>query len=152
MSEFSRPGAFLQVLRAAVTYCGVVFGTGVVLGTIRVLLVVPRLGERAAELIESPLMLMATTLTARWIIRRFPAGSAPLNALIIGFVALGLLVVAELGLVMLRGVAFSEYIASRDPVSGAVYLAMLLAFAIMPRLFVQRYYFCAQVLSLASTS
>jgi len=139
VSEFSRLGAFLQVLRAAVTYWAVVFGTGFVLGTIRALLVVPRLGERAAELIESPLMLMATILTARWIIRRFPAGSAPLNALIIGFVGLGLLVVAELGLVMLRGVAFSEYIAMRDPVSGAVYLAMLVAaFAIMPRLFVQR--------------
>jgi hypothetical protein len=109
-----------------------------VLGTIRVLLVVPRLGERVAELIESPLMLMATILTARWIIRRFPVASAPLNAMIIGFVALGLLVVAELGVVMLRGVPFSEYIASRDPVSGSVYLALLAAFAIMPRLFVRR--------------
>jgi hypothetical protein len=36
-----------------------VFGTGFVLGPIRVLWAVPRLGERVAELMEAPLMLVA---------------------------------------------------------------------------------------------
>jgi len=40
---------------------------------------------------------------------------------------------AELSLVLgIRGIALSEYVESRDPVSGSVYLAMLVVFAIAP--------------------
>jgi hypothetical protein len=56
----------------------------------------------------------------------------------IGFIALGLLLVAELVTAfLLRGMTIGEYLASRDPVSGNVFLAMLLIFAVMP-LFVAR--------------
>jgi hypothetical protein len=138
MHELIWFGTFSRILRAAATYVAIVFGTGFVLGTIRVLFVIPRLGERNAELIEAPLMLVATILAARWIIGGFRFASAPLNALIIGFVALGLLLIAELGVVMLRGVPLSEYIAGRDPVSCSVYLAMLVVFALMPWLVARR--------------
>jgi len=43
-----------RVLKAGAVYFGVVFGAGFVLGTVRVIWVVPHLGERTAELIEAP--------------------------------------------------------------------------------------------------
>lgn len=39
-------------VRAGLAYCGLVFGAGFVLGAVRVPFVVPRLGERVAELVE----------------------------------------------------------------------------------------------------
>ncbi len=40
----------MQILKASMLYFGVVFGAGFVLGPIRVLWVVPRLGLKLAEL------------------------------------------------------------------------------------------------------
>jgi type IV secretory pathway TrbD component len=52
-----------------------------------------------------------------------------------GFVALGLMLIAEFGLVLsLRGLSIKEYLATRDPVSGTVYYLLLVVFAIMPLL------------------
>ena len=114
-------------------YFALVLGTGFVLGTIRVPLLVPRLGERYAELLEMPFMLVAIILSARYVVRRFrlpPARSARLQ---VGFAALALSVLAELLLAaVLQDQSIAAYIASRDPVSGSVYLAMLLLFALMP--------------------
>ena len=60
----------MQILKAAVLYFALVFGAGFVLGTIRTLWVVPRAGIRAAELIESPIMLLVTVFAATWVVRR----------------------------------------------------------------------------------
>lgn len=122
-----------RTIKAGITYFALVFGAGFVLGSIRVPFLVPRLGERAAELIEMPFMFVVVLVSARFITNRF---SLPANALVrlgAGFFALGLLVAAE----VLLAVAFQdrtlgEYVASRDPVSGIVYLAMLVLFAVMP--------------------
>jgi len=47
----------------------------------------------------------------------------------------GLLLVAEFSLVLwLRGMTIREYLASRDPMAGTVYIVMLGLFAIMPLL------------------
>jgi type IV secretory pathway TrbD component len=52
-----------------------------------------------------------------------------------GCIGLGLMLVAEFGLVLwLRGLSISEYLASRGPVSGTVYYVMLGVFCIMPLL------------------
>lgn len=53
-------------------YFGLVFSVGFVLGIARVLLLVPQLGERWAEIAEAPLMLVAILFSARFIVRRFP--------------------------------------------------------------------------------
>ncbi len=41
--------------------------------------------------------------------------------------------------VLLQSQSLAEFLASRDKVSGSVYLVMLLAFALMPRLRLSRY-------------
>jgi len=125
----------LQTLKAGVLYFVVVFGAGFVLGSIRVMWLVPRFGTRAAELMEMPVMLAVTILAARWIVRR---PGLPSKRLGVGIVALALLLMAELTLVLWRGLTIHEYIASRDPVAGTVYIVMLGAFAIMPLLFTRR--------------
>ncbi|WP_397534180.1 hypothetical protein [Roseateles sp.] len=118
-------------LTFALRYFALVFATGFVLGTVRVLLVVPRLGERWAELLEMPLMGLAIWCWARWLLRRQVLSR--LQALAAGGVALALLVGAELTLaVLLQERSLQDYIASRDPVSGTAYLLMLLLFALMP--------------------
>lgn len=123
----------MQNLEAGVLYFALVFGAGFVLGTIRTLWVVPRVGTRTAELMEAPIMLVVTILVARWIVLRLAVPSTPSARLAMGGIALILLLVAEFGFMLwLRGISIKAYLATRDPVSGTVYYAMLVVFAIMP--------------------
>ncbi len=122
-----------RVLLAAALYFGIVFGVGVLLGAVRAPLLVPRLGERVAELAEMPLMFVAIFLAAGHVVRKYGASVAPLGWVRVGALSLAFLVAAELLLaVALAGRGIGEYIAGRDPVSGSVYLAMLVVFAAMP--------------------
>jgi hypothetical protein len=119
-------------MRRGAVYFVLVFAAGFVLGAIRVPLIVPRLGERAAELLEAPVMLGVIWLTARAVVRRLPA-DRPASLLGSGALALALLVAVELTVVLrLRGLTIAEYVSGRDPVAGGVYAAMLVVFAFMP--------------------
>lgn len=123
----------LTLWAAGASCFGLVFGAGFVFGTLRVLWLVPRLGERAAELIEMPLMLAVILFAARFVLRRTePAPRWPVR-LGIGLVALALLLAAE-GLLLpaLSGRSLADALAGRDPVSGTVTLVMLGVFAAMP--------------------
>jgi hypothetical protein len=128
----------VQTLKAGALYFALVFGAGFALGTFRVLLVVPRLGARTAELIEAPVMLAVTFLAASWAVRRLAVPPASNRRLGMGSVALVLILAAEFTLVLwVRGLSLREYFATLDPVSGTVYYALLGVFAVMP-LFVSR--------------
>jgi type IV secretory pathway TrbD component len=128
----------MRTLKAGALYFVLVFGTGFVFGAIRTLWIVPRLGARMAELMETPFMLAVTILAAGWTVRGLAIPSVASTRLGMGLVGLGLMLVAEFGLVLwLRGLSIKEYLAARDPVSGTVYYVMLGVFAIMP-LFVAR--------------
>jgi hypothetical protein len=125
----------MQILKAGVLYFLLVFGAGFLLGTIRTLWIVPRMGSRMAELMETPIMFVVTILAARWIVMRLAVPPTRSGRLGMGGIALALLLVAEFGLVLwLRGLSIREYLATRDAVSGAVYYVMLGVFAIMPLL------------------
>ncbi|CDH44837.1 hypothetical protein [Candidatus Contendibacter odensensis] len=122
-----------RVLPSAALYFGIVFGVGFLLGSVRVPFLVPRLGERVAELAEMPFMFAAIFLAAGHVVRKYGASVAPLGWVRVGTLSLAFLVAAELLLaVVLAGRGIGEYIASRDPVSGSVYLALLVVFAAMP--------------------
>jgi len=122
----------VRTLKAGLVYFALVFAAGFLLGLVRVPLLVPRLGVRFAELLEMPLMLLVIVCSARYVVRRY----RPLHwrsRLLVGVIALSLLATAELLFAaLLQGQTPAEYVASRDPVSGAVYLGMLLLFAAMP--------------------
>src|SRR5687768_13708282 len=93
----TRRHELLKILKAAVVYFVLVFGTGFVLGPIRILFLVPRFGMRLAELIEAPIMLMAILLAAKWLVRKFQLTA---HALLVGFLALGLMIAFEFTLVL----------------------------------------------------
>ncbi|MBL8429083.1 MAG: hypothetical protein JNJ95_04220 [Dechloromonas sp.] len=129
----------MRTIKAGTSYFALAFGAGFVMGMIRVPFLVPRLGERIAELIEMPFMLVVIVLAARFVIRRFALPARSLVRLGTGLIALGLLVAAELLLaVALQDRSLGDYIASRDPLSGSVYLAMLILFALMPLILLRR--------------
>jgi hypothetical protein len=129
----------LRILSAGCLYFALVFATGFVLGSLRILWVVPRLGERTAELLEMPVMLLAIVVAARWVVRRAAVPPTPLHRLGMGGVALALMLIAEFGVVLrLRGLSVAGYLADRDPVSGTVYYAMLLVFGAIPLLLARR--------------
>ena len=125
----------MRHVKAGAAYFVLVFGTGFLLGSVRVPFLVPRLGARMAELIEMPLMFAAIWFSARFVVRRFALPAAVPGLLLTGLWALALLIGAEWMLaVALADRSLAEYIASRDPVSGSVYLGMLVVFAAMPLL------------------
>lgn len=121
------------ILYFGLRYFALAFGTGFALGSVRVLLVVPRLGERWAELLEMPVMGLAVWYWARWLLRRQVLSKQ--RALAAGGVALALLLAAELGTaLLLQQRSLADEIARHDPVSGTAYVLMLLLFALMPAL------------------
>lgn len=123
----------MRTVTAAASYFALVFGAGSVLGSIRVPFLVPRLGERTAELLETPFMVVVVALAARFIVRRYSLPPSLVRRAAVGAMALALLIAAELLLaVALQASSISQYIASRDPVSGGVYLGALILFAAMP--------------------
>jgi len=125
----------MQILKAGVLYFALVFVAGFVLGTVRTLWVVPRVGTRKAELMETPIMLVITIVVARWIVLRLAVPAVASARLGMGCIALLFLLVAEFGFMLrLRKLTIREYFASRDPVAGTVYYVMLAVFAAMPLL------------------
>ena len=122
----------MTIVRAALVYFGIVFGVGFALGTVRVLWVAPRVGARAAELVEMPMMVLTTLLVARWVSGRtgLTRSWASIGT---GGLALALLVAAEIGVgVAVRRVSLIEALTNRDPVSGVAYYLSLGVFAIAP--------------------
>jgi hypothetical protein len=129
----------MRAAAAGLLYFLLVFGAGFVLGPIRVLWLVPRLGTRTAELLEMPIMLAVIVAAARWLVRRLAVPPDPRQRLVMGAFALALLLVAEFTLVLrLRGLSIADYLATLDPVSGSAFFALQAAMAVMPLLVERR--------------
>ena len=76
-------------------------------------------------------MIGMIVFSARFINRRFPVSKQ--EQLFAGFIALGCMVGAELGVaVLLEGRSVRDAFFNRDPVSGTAYYVSLLLFALMP--------------------
>ncbi len=137
-SQSSNVIQVMQVVRAAARYSALVFGIGFVLGTVRVLLVAPRLGERMAELIEAPIMVFVSWLVARWLTRRYTGTRRPVSSLAVGALALAFLLMLEVAVgSVLFGLSPGSALIKPDPVRTTSYYTALALFAVMP-LFVSR--------------
>lgn len=131
----------MQIIKAGFAYFGLVFGLGFLLGAVRVSLIVPRLGTRKAELLEAPLMLIGILLATQFILQQFVLPNTNSAFLIVGIIALGLMLFAEfLLIVWLQKQTITQYIKSRDLVSGSVYVLLLLIFALMPLIMMRDWY------------
>jgi hypothetical protein len=119
----------------ALSYFAITFGIGFLLGTLRVLFVVPQLGVRYAELAEMPIMLLVVFFAARWVTQYFAVPPAAKARLVVGITALICLLLVEFTVVLwLQGISLAQSIANRDSISGAAYLFSLIVFALMPLL------------------
>lgn len=126
------------VVVPALQYVGLVFATGFVLGAARVAFLVPVLGVRGAELLEQPVMIAASWLAARWVVRRHALAEAGV-ALRVGLFAVAVLLGLEVGLgVALGGRAPLDVLLDKDPVSGPAYYASVCIFGLLPWLLTRR--------------
>lgn len=116
-------------------YFALVFGAGCVLGTIRILWVVPRVGTKRAELFRNADYACGHVSSSA--VDHSPAGNgaSAVNATRYGQHRGWSVSRPEFSLVpWLRGVSIRQYVAGRDPVAGLVYYLMLGVFAVMPLL------------------
>lgn len=128
----------MRIFKAGLVYFLLVFGAGFALAFVRIPLLVPAFGVRIAELLETPVMLAVIVWASRRLARRHTdLGRA--RRLLAGVVGFVLLVGAELCVAYFLGARSpGQYIASRDPVSGSVYLASLFFFAVAPAMWSDR--------------
>lgn len=75
---------------AGVTYFAIVFAAGFAFGTVRVLLLVPRVGEISASLLELPIMLGISWFVCAQVIARYQVRPRVTPRLTMGVVAFGL--------------------------------------------------------------
>ena len=117
---------------AAALYFALVFAAGFVLGTIRVLMIAPRLGELAAVLLETPVMLVLSWLACGAAIRAFAIrGRGP--GLVMGAAAFALLMTAEFALSLLVfGRSPDQFVRAFTAPAGALGLASQVAFGLFP--------------------
>lgn len=122
----------MRVAGAGLAYWAVVFALGFVLGTIRVLWLVPLAGLIPATLIELPVMLGASWLASGWLVRRFAiAGSS--EGLAMGGLAFGLLMAAECALAgVLSGQSPAQWLADLRQPHALIGLVGQMLFALMP--------------------
>jgi len=122
-----------RIVKAAGLYFALVFGAGFVLGTMRVLLLVPAVGTRTAELLEMPIMCMVIMLSARWVTQHLQVPPTASSRLGMGGMALAMVLSLDFTVVLwIRGLSFSQYKEAFDPVAGTAYFVMLGLFALMP--------------------
>ncbi|HEX5545277.1 MAG TPA: hypothetical protein VFX10_07240 [Nitrospira sp.] len=101
----------MNTVKAGISYCAVVLAGGWVLGPVREFWVIPLVGQTTGLLLEIPLMLIVMIAAARWNIETFHISSAMMPRLTMGFIDLGLLLIAEVvGVLWVRRLSLAEYL------------------------------------------
>jgi hypothetical protein len=133
----ARPAAAGRALVAGAVYFALVFALGFVLGTMRALLVPDAAGSGRllAVLIELPVMLSASWLLCRAVVRRFAVAPTAGTRLAMGGVAFALLMGAELLIgTLLAGRSPAAHLALYREPSYSIGLLAQIAFGWMPLL------------------
>jgi hypothetical protein len=123
----------VTALRAGAASFAAVFAAGFVLGTLRVLVVEPRLGTLPATLLELPVMLTISWVVCGWALRRWAVPPPTRDRLVMGLTAFVLLIGAE---TLLGIVGFGRTLAEQGKAfvrpEGLMGLGAQVAFACMP--------------------
>ena len=121
------------VIKAGLAYFGAVFVVGFMLGAVRVLLLVPRLGETVSVLLEVPVILAVSWRLSGWTTQEFRVSSAVSRRLLMGVVAFALLMLAEMGVsVFAFGRSIEAHFAAYRSSQGLIGLIAQIAFAFIP--------------------
>ena len=120
-------------LKLSLIYFLLVFAAGFLLGTLRILFLLPVMSARYAELLEMPIMLCVIYFSAKMITSKTSPENKDRDHLLIGALALLFLLIAEFTLVLvLRGISIWAYFTTHDPVSGSAYVFSLVLYLLMP--------------------
>ncbi len=140
--EHSTPAlqGLVRVMKAGAVYFLVALGAGFTLEYIRLELVALHFSERLAEILEIPTVLLATMIGARWAVDRLTVPPLPGLRLGVGFVALGLALIAQFMVVLpISGLSYTEYLASQNPTSISASIGTLGVLLVMPFLTAYRW-------------
>jgi hypothetical protein len=119
---------------AGVGLFGLVFAAGFVLGTLRELVLRPAIGPDVARLLELPVMITLSWLSARWILRRAGKRSARWQ-FEVGLIAFLLLMAAEMALaILILGRGLSAFITDLFTLTGMLSFLAQALLIVMPRL------------------
>ncbi len=121
-------------MRAGLIYFAGVFALGFLLGVVRILWLVPRLGETVAVLFELPVMLAAAWLWAGLLLQRLSVPRRAAPALVMGGVGFALLMAAEFALGAATGTSPALQVAKWGTVSGGMGLGAQILHAFFPLL------------------
>lgn len=125
----------MKAIKAGAAYFAIVFAIGFVLGTIRVLFLVPQFGETFAVLVEGPFILGASWFVCGFVVRRLSVEVRITPRLIMGACAFGLLIIAEIMLGVIGfGRTLDQQIAAFASISGLLGLAGQILFGLFPAL------------------
>ena len=124
-----------NALKAGAAYFSAVFFVAFMLGTIRVIVMVPRLGELVSVSLEAPLIIAVSWLASRWATTRFCLPHDVLPRLAMGLVAFGLLMAVELAMsTLVFGQTMAAYFATIWSPAGMIGLSAQIVFAFVPLL------------------
>ena len=122
-------------IQAGAAYFALVFALGFLLGTVRVLILMPQLGEFYSGLIELPIILTAAWFICRWLVNRFKLGHQWTVRFAMGATAFVLLMVAELTMSLtLFGRSVFEHFSFYQSAHALLGLAGQVVFALFPLL------------------
>lgn len=125
----------MTAVKAGAAYFAIIFAVGFVLGTIRVLILLPHVGEMTAVLLEGPFILGASWVVCGILVRRFNVAAAFVPRFAMGASALTLLLLAEFFLgVYGFGRTIAEHFAHYETLPGAIGLAGQILFGAFPAL------------------
>jgi len=128
-----------RTLAAAAAYFVIVFGLAFLLGVVRTIFIAPRVGDLAAVLIETPVILLISWRAAHWSIRQFSVPAGVSDRLGMGLVAFLLLMTVETALSrLLFDRSFAQQFAAYSTPAGAIGLAAQTIFGLIPLLAARR--------------
>jgi hypothetical protein len=122
----------MNIFKAGTAYLALIFSLGFILGTVRVLAVIPRIGEFAATLLELPLILTASWFVSGWLIKRMQIAPHAASRLLMGAVAFGLAMIAEPLLGLSFGRSLTDQWSALLRPAGLAGLAGQAIFSLMP--------------------
>ena len=122
----------MRVLIAGVFYFALTFVAAFAFGTVRTLVLEPRLGETWAVACEAPFLLAVMIVAARIVVPRVKPSTESAALLGVGAIGLVLQEIAELALIYASGETAADHIAHLQTPAGMIYLAMLVVFLLTP--------------------
>jgi hypothetical protein len=122
-------------VKAGIGYAVTVFAIGFLLGTVRVLLLAPRVGPTIAVTIETPIILTASWYVSSIWMRRLVVAPEIRTRILVGAVAFVTLMTLEVALSMsLFHRSIGEYVDGLRSLAGMIGLAAQVCFATFPLL------------------